>query len=135
VRVLTVGVPARGPYNNSVHTVLLTWWNQQGCWHDQSLHMLSPVYVVDLVGVLALLAVLLVRFISEDLNPFSSTCVVLTGLCNMATVHHTIGTNNVMEKRSGWLHLSEGSCLKIFAWATTEAQIPTDHRRQSSQLF
>lgn len=44
--------------------------------------MLSPVYVVDLVGVLALLAVLLVRFISEDLDPFSSTCVVLTGLCN-----------------------------------------------------
>lgn len=44
--------------------------------------MLSPVYVVDLVGVLALLSVLLVRFISEDLDPFSSPRVVLTGLCN-----------------------------------------------------
>lgn len=44
--------------------------------------MLSPVYVVDLVGVLAFLAILLVRFISEYLDPFSSACVVLTGLCD-----------------------------------------------------
>lgn len=44
--------------------------------------MYIPVYVVDFVGVLALLPFLLIRFISEDFNPFTPSCVVLAGLCN-----------------------------------------------------
>lgn len=44
--------------------------------------MYVPVYVVDFVGVLALLPFFLVRFISEDFNSLASSCVVLTGLCN-----------------------------------------------------
>lgn len=46
--------------------------------------------VVYLVGVLPLLSIFLIRLIDDNLHAFTSTCLILTGLCYGVQLAHLV---------------------------------------------
>lgn len=49
-----------------------------------------PLQVVNFVGVLSLLSILLIRFILQDFDSFSTTSFILTRFCNRVKLSNLI---------------------------------------------
>lgn len=56
-----------------------------------------PLQVIDLVGILALLPLLLVGFVLQNLHPFPSTRLIFAGLSYRVQL-----ANLILQKEGGW---------------------------------
>lgn len=76
-----------------------------------------PVKVIDLVGVLSLLSVLLIRPILNNLHTFTSTRLILAGLCYGVQLTHL-----VLEGR--WADQNACSHLNLKYWVCNASERP-----------